>query len=93
MSDVPNEQNLLAIYLCGTELSDETSKVAVMGRMSAQTVLKPSSGWPIGNSPTFKGRFRGILKKELIDERDTEEVLVIELEEAEFYSVVDSSLL
>ncbi len=89
VSDAPDLQNLIVIYPCGVEISEETSKVAVLGRLSAKTVLKPSTEWSIGNSSTFKGRFRGILKKELIDAQDTEKVLVIELEEAEFHSAVD----
>ncbi len=89
VSDAPKQENLIVIYPCGVEISEETSKVAVLGRLSAKTVLKPSTEWSIGNSSTFKGRFRGILKKELIDAQDTEKVLVIELEEAEFHSAVD----
>ena len=89
LSDAPNQENLIIIYPCGTELSDEVSKKAVAGRLSAQTVLKPSKEWAIGDSPAFKGRFRGILKREAIDSDDEEKVLVIELDEVEFRLAVD----
>ena len=85
VSDAPNQKNLIVIYPCGTQLSDETSKVAVLGRLSAQTVLNPSSEWAFGDSPEFKGRFRGILQRELIDPDDEEKVPVIELDEVEFF--------
>lgn len=89
VSDAPDLKNLLVIYPCGMELSGETSKVAVLGRLSAQTVLKPSTEWALSDSPAFKGRFRGILKREAIDPDDEEKVLIIELDEAEFYSAVE----
>lgn len=90
VSDAPNQKNLIVIYPCGAQLSDETSKVAVLGRLSAQTVLKPSKEWALGDSPAFRGRFRGMLKREAIDPDDEEKVPVIELDEVEFYSAVDS---
>ena len=89
VSDATDQQDLIVIYPCGTELSEDAIKTAVLGRLSAQTVLKPSKEWAIGDSPAFKGRFRGILKREAIDPDDKEKVLVIELGEAEFYSAVD----
>jgi hypothetical protein len=89
VSDAPDQKNLIVIYPCGTQLSDETSKVAVLGRLSAQTVLKPPSEWALGDSPAFKGRFRGTMKREAIDSDDEEKVPVIELDEVEFYSAVE----
>ena len=89
VSDAQDLKNLLVIYPCGSELSDGLSKIAVVGRLSAQTVLTPSTEWALGDSPAFKGRFRGILKREAIDPGGDEKVLVIELDEAEFYSAVD----
>lgn len=89
LSDAPNQENLIIICPCGTELSDEISKKAVAGRLSAQTVLKPSKEWAIGDSPAFKGSFRGILKREAIDPDDEEKALVIELDEVAFHSAVD----
>jgi hypothetical protein len=89
LSDAPNQENLIIIYPCGMEMSDEISKKAVAGRLSAQTVLKPSKEWAIGDSPAFKGKFRGILKREAIDPDDEEKVLVIELDEVGFHSAVD----
>ena len=88
-SDATDQQDLIVIYPCGTELSEDAIETAVLGRLSAQTVLKPSKEWAIGDSAAFKGRFRGILKREAIDPDDKEKVLVIELDEAEFYSAVD----
>lgn len=89
VSDATDQQDLIVIYPCGTELSEDAIKTAVLGRLSAQTVLKPSKEWAIGDSPAFKGRFRGTLKRDAIDPDDKEKVLVIELDEAEFYSAVD----
>lgn len=89
VSDATDQQNLIVIYPCGTELSEDAIETAVLGRLTAKTVLKPFKEWAIGDSPAFKGRFRGILKREAIDPDDKEKVLVIELDEAEFYSAVD----
>ncbi|OOG48513.1 hypothetical protein [Rhodanobacter sp. C01] len=55
LSDAPNQENLIIIYPCGTELSDEVSKKAVAGRLSAQTVLKPSKEWAIDSDDEEKG--------------------------------------
>ena len=42
VSDATDQQDLIVIYLCGTELPEDAIKTAVLGRLSAQTVLKPS---------------------------------------------------
>lgn len=89
LSDAPHEENVILIYPCGAKLTEDVSQTAVLGRVSAQTAFKPSRDWAIGDSPAFKGRFRGVLKREVIDDGDKEEVLVIELDEAEFISAVD----
>ncbi|CAM5255383.1 hypothetical protein [Rhodanobacter lindaniclasticus] len=89
VSDAPHQENLIIIYPCGAELAEDVEKTAVAGRLSAKTVLKSFESWANGDSAAFKGRFRGVLRKELIDPGDTEEVLVIELGEAEFQSAVD----
>lgn len=89
VSDATGQQDLIVIYPCGTELPEDAIETAVLGRLSAQTVLKPSKEWAIGDSAAFKGRFRGTLKREAVDPDDKEKVLVIELDEAEFYSAVD----
>lgn len=89
VSDAPHQQNLIVIYPCGTEQAEDAEKTAVLGRLSAKTVLKSFDNWASGDSASFKGRFRGILKKSLIDPDDTEQVLVLELDEAEFQSAVD----
>lgn len=89
VSDAPHQESLIVIYPCGAKLAEDVEKTAVVGRLSAKTVLKSFKNWANGDSAAFKGRFRGVLKKELIDPGDTEEVLVIELDEAEFQSAVD----
>ena len=89
LSDAPHEEDVMIIYPCGAKLTEDVSKIAALGRVSAQTIFKPSKDWAIGDSPAFKGRFRGILKREAVDDGDEEEVLVIELDEAEFISAVD----
>ena len=89
VSDAPHQENLIIIYPCGAGLAEDVSKTAVLGRLSSQTVLKPSKDWAIGDSAAFKGRFRGILKRELVGPGDGEKVLVIELDEADFHSTVD----
>ncbi len=89
VSDATDLQNLIIIYPCGTELPEDVIATAVLGRLSGQTVLKPSKEWAIGDSAVFKGRFRGTLRREAVDPDDEEKVLVIELDEVEFYSAVD----
>lgn len=89
VSDAPHEQNLIILYPCDTGPSEDAIDNMVAGRLSVRTILKPSSEWAVGESPAFKGRFRGILKREAIDPDDEEKVLVIELDEVEFHSAVD----
>jgi hypothetical protein len=89
VSDAPDVQDVMLIYPCGAKLDEDVSKTAALGRVSAQTVFKPSKDWAMGDSPAFKGRFRGVLKREAVGDGDPEEVLVIELDEAEFISAVD----
>lgn len=89
VSDAPDMRDVMLIYPCGAKLDDDVSKTAALGRVSAQTVFKPSKDWAMGDSPAFKGRFRGILKREAVGDGDPEEVLVIELHEADFISAVE----
>ena len=89
LSDAPHEEDVIIIYPCGAKLDEDVSKTAALGRVSAQTVFKPSKDWAIGDSPAFKGQFRGVLKREIVGDGDEEEVLVIELDEAECISAGD----
>jgi hypothetical protein len=88
-SDAPDQDNFIVLFPCGANLSDPDNLKAALGRASAATIFKPASGWDMRDSPAFKGRFRGVLRKDARYGEDMKDVLVMELSEVEFHASVD----
>lgn len=90
MSDVPNQPDLILIYPCGVNLAetDNPKAKAAVGRLTKATIFRPAKGWDMGDSPLFRGRFRGVLRKGVLPGEDMKDVLVIDLDEVDFLSSV-----
>lgn len=93
MDDAPSQSNLILIYPCNVNLAeaDNPSAKAAMGQLSKATVFRPAKGWNMGDSPLFRGRFRGVLRKGVLPGEDMKDVRVIDLEEVDFLSSVPVS--
>lgn len=89
MSDAPDQRDVILLFRCGASPSEIVDdKKAAIGRVSVATVLEPAAKPPTGNSPLFRGRFRGVLRRGTPEE-DWQDALVIDLSLVEIQSWVD----
>lgn len=81
ISDAPTAEEYVLLFHCDqSDLEEANNTNAAFGHFTKSTTVKaaPDAGQPIDDSPLFKGRFRGTLRKGTSAE-DMQGMLVIEL--------------